>query len=104
MTDTDSCKTCEYFDSKDWDSETKNWCRYNDLPAINEGLCEHYEPMIEPCPFCGGQVELRDVIDGHDETFAIHCNSCHIHFTKFDWGAYDRKDVIGEWNRRVKEC
>lgn len=57
---------------------------------------------LKPCPFCGGQVEMRDVIDGHEETFAFHCNSCHIHFTKFDWVARDRKDVIEEWNRRVK--
>ena len=62
MTDIGSCKTCRYFDSKDWDSETKNWCRYNDLPAIYEGLCGHYEPMIitdvhcdkgRICPKCG---------------------------------------------------
>lgn len=58
---------------------------------------------LKPCPFCGGQVEMRDVMDGHDETFAFHCNSCHIYFTKFDWVAHDRKDVIKEWNRRVKE-
>lgn len=47
MTDINSCKTCEYFDSKDWNSETKNWCRFNDLPAINEGLCGHYEPSTK---------------------------------------------------------
>lgn len=52
MADISSCKTCRYFDSKDWDSETKNWCRYNDLPAINEGLCGHHEPMNRVCPFC----------------------------------------------------
>lgn len=46
MIETGSCKTCMYFDSKDWDSEEKNWCRYNDLPAINEGLCGHYEPCL----------------------------------------------------------
>ena len=50
MTNKSSCKTCSYFDSKDWDSDTKNWCRYNDLPASDEGLCKHYEPLIKSCP------------------------------------------------------
>ena len=50
MIETRSCKTCEYFDSKDWDSEEKNWCKYNDLPAINEGLCGHYEPSTKESP------------------------------------------------------
>ncbi len=80
-------------------------------PGICEG-CQKYEDWrkesermteLKPCPFCNGHVEMRDVIDGHDETFAFHCSSCHIHFTKFDWVARDRKDVIEEWNRRVKE-
>ena len=57
---------------------------------------------LKLCPFCSGQVEMRDVIDGHEETFAFHCTSCHIHFTKFDWVARDRKDVIEEWNKREK--
>ena len=58
---------------------------------------------LKSCPFCGGDVEMHDVMDGRNETFAFHCNSCHINYTKFDWVARDRKDVIKEWNRRVKE-
>lgn len=69
MTDIGSCKTCRYFDSKDWDSETKNWCRYNDLPAIYEGLCGHYEPMIRPCPFCGKELHRYE----EDGEWVIEC-------------------------------
>lgn len=59
--------------------------------------------LTKPCPFCGGEAELRSVIDNRDETYAIHCKACHMHFTKFVWRAYDRIDVIKEWNGRVKE-
>lgn len=58
---------------------------------------------LKPCPFCRGGVELRQEIDNRDETYAIHCMVCHMHFTKFVWRSYDRIDVIKEWNRRVKE-
>ncbi len=103
MTDVGSCKTCRYFDSKDWDSETKNWCRYNDLPAINEGLCGYYEPIIRPCPFCGGDVELRPKMDGRDETYFILCTNCNMWFEKFIYRARDPKAIIEEWNRRANE-
>jgi len=56
-----------------------------------------------PCPFCGGDVELRDEMDGRDETYAIHCNRCHMHFAKFVWREYGENIVIKQWNRRVKE-
>ena len=56
-----------------------------------------------PCPFCGGDVELRDEGNGGNETYAIHCNKCHMHFEKFVWRGYGRNTVIKEWNTRVKE-
>ena len=99
MTDIGSCKTCRYFDLKDGDSETNNWCRHNNRPAINEGLCGHYKLMIRPCPFCGGEVELKDKFDGADETFFIHCTKCHMWFEKFDWRGYGHAHIIEEWNR-----
>ena len=56
-----------------------------------------------PCPFCGSDVELRDEMDGRDETYAIHCNKCQMHFEKFVWRGCDKNTVIKEWNGRVKE-
>ena len=61
MTDVSSCKTCRYFDSKDWGTEINNWCRYSDMPVINEGLCGHYDPIIGPCacPRCGSSLIIK---------------------------------------------
>ena len=108
MIDTDSCKTCRYFDSKDWDSETKNWCRYNDLPAINEGLCGHYEPMIRPCPFCGCPVTLFVAIHGlhgAEDCYAIaHPDGTDCIVDGMETSSYeDKEELIRDWNRRVKE-
>jgi len=58
---------------------------------------------LKPCPFCGGDVELRDKTDGRDETYVIYCNKCHMNFEKFVWGGYGKSTVMKEWNRRVKE-
>lgn len=63
---------------------------------------EELSKCLEPCPFCGGEAELRSEIDNRDETYAIHCRACHMHFTKFVWRSYDGIDVVKEWNRRVK--
>lgn len=58
------------------------------------------ELVLKPCPFCGGDVELRDKFDKSDETTFIHCTKCHMWFEKFNWRAYDKKDIIEEWNTR----
>ena len=102
MTDIGSCKTCRYFDSKEWNSEDKNWCRYNDLPAINEGLCGHYEPMNRPCPFCGGSPKLET--DPHRRDFCgdryrIACSSCYAGTRWY----YSPDEAWLMWNGRVKE-
>ena len=58
-------------------------------------------PLEKKCPFCGGDAELRDIMDGNDETYAIHCNKCNIHLTKFVWRGYGEKHVVEEWESRV---
>lgn len=55
---------------------------------------------LKTCPFCGGDVELRDKFDRGDETTFIHCTTCHMWIEKFNWRAYDKKDIIEEWNTR----
>lgn len=59
---------------------------------------------IRTCPFCGGYAELRAENDGRDETYAIHCTACNMHFTKFVWRAYDKEDVLKDWNRRDSDA
>ena len=58
---------------------------------------------LKPCPFCHGEVELRPKLDGYDETSFFHCKKCHMWFEKFDYRGMDEKQIIKEWNRRVKE-
>ena len=58
---------------------------------------------LKPCPFCHGEVELRPKMDGHDETYLIHCMKCHMCFEKFDYRAMDEEKIIKEWNRRAEE-
>lgn len=59
---------------------------------------------MKPCPFCGGEVELRDKLDrGYgDETSFILCTKCHMWFEKFDYRGMDHKSIIEEWNKRVE--
>lgn len=58
---------------------------------------------LKPCPFCGGEVELRDKFDGADETSFILCIKCHMWFEKFIWRGCDHADIIEEWNQRMSE-
>lgn len=58
---------------------------------------------LKPCPFCGGDVELRTKMDGEDDTYFILCTKCSMWFEKFVYRARGSKAIIEEWNRRVKE-
>lgn len=69
---------------------------------INNRECEP-KTVLKACPFCGGPVELRDEMDGRDETYAIHCIGCNMHYTKFVWRASSKENVVREWNRRASE-
>lgn len=59
--------------------------------------------FLEPCPFCGGEVELCTKIDRSAETAFFHCTKCHMWFEKFVWRGYGEKHIIEEWNRRARE-
>ena len=60
---------------------------------------------MKPCPFCGGEVELRDKLDrGYgDETSFIHCTKCHMWFEKFDYRGMGHDNIIKEWNTRTTD-
>lgn len=59
--------------------------------------------LTKTCPFCGGKAELRDKLDGNTETYEIHCNSCHMNFSRFVWRCMDEKNVIKDWDKRASE-
>lgn len=90
------CLRCNVFaNDEDKDSAIRVW------NEINSRECEH--EVLKPCPFCGGPVELRDETDGRDETYAIHCIGCNMHYTKFVWRSYSKENVVKEWNGRAME-
>lgn len=90
----ETCKSCMDELIKDTIERHKGTL---DMLAKDDG------PELKPCPFCGGVVELRDKMDGRDETYMIHCTGCHMWFEKFVWRGYGENTIIKEWNRRVKE-
>ena len=83
------------------------------MTPIHNGTDMNFQPTgysgqtnpskLKFCPFCGGEVELRDKFDGVDETSFIHCLSCHMWFEKFVWRGYGHAHIIEEWNQRVSE-
>lgn len=53
-----------------------------------------WEQERKPCPFCGGEAELRDTSFGE---YYVKCRKCGINTP-----AFTRPDtVIKRWNRRV---
>lgn len=56
--------------------------------------CEDEKPL--PCPFCGGNASVIEVMNY--TAVAVRCDSCHA-----TSGNYDTKaEAIAAWNRRVK--
>ena len=52
---------------------------------------------LKPCPFCGGQAELRIVgIGGYKTAYEVRCLNCGVG-TDYD---EDKQSVIDVWNTR----
>lgn len=49
------------------------------------------EPELKPCPFCGGEAEIRGVT-----IFWVQCKDCHVETLAED----DEETVIKTWKRR----
>lgn len=67
---------------------------------------------LKPCPFCGGEVSIREaIIEGTDEhSFAVICNRCHLGVFKArislrdEWNGYrSPKEAATDWNRRASD-
>ena len=69
------------------------------MPAINEGLCGYYGPMIKPCPFCGCNKAVTWHIGHRDLPWMVECMGC---MAEGPW-AKTEGEAIELWNRRVKE-
>lgn len=54
-----------------------------------------------PCPFCGGEAELKRGKLYFDDTVQIHCTECHIHTPKIAIECYMWFD--GKWDYMTEE-
>ena len=67
---------------------------------------------LKPCPFCGGEPEITEVIDRTPRNlepvgFGVKCDQCGIIIAKIDCGVtnwFETDEEAAEaWNRRT-EC
>ena len=95
----------EEYEEEDYESDLKKelLAKKEEPKQLNEHKFVIPVPNLKPCPFCGGDVELRTKIDMGDETAFIHCTNCHMWFEKFVWRGVGYQTIIQEWNRRVNE-
>lgn len=64
------------------------------------------ETELKPCPFCGGQAELRKTL-GRENYFVRCKNMCAItcgrHNINGKWRPISQNEAIELWNRRTNE-
>ena len=53
--------------------------------------------VLKPCPFCGGEAELRDPHGAFSRLAAVFCNDCEIRGQL----QVDAETAIAAWNTRV---
>ena len=65
---------------------------------------------LKPCPFCGGEPEITEVIDRTPRNlepvgFGVKCDQCGIIVAKIDCGVTDwfetDEEAAAAWNRRA---
>ena len=53
---------------------------------------------LKPCPVCGGEVKIVDMIDDY---YQVRCTKCPLDFGRY-WFYKNQKRMLREaWNRRV---
>ena len=64
------------------------------------------ETELKPCPFCGGEVELRGGLENWRPTFYDPDSGGDPYYIQckcgcfFDNGYWEAEDLINAWNRR----
>lgn len=59
---------------------------------------------LKPCPFCGGEAELRHETANQGYSY-VECKSCGLRAVKFPRSFETASDVLATdyWNRRVND-
>lgn len=58
------------------------------------------ELKLKPCPFCGGEAEIRKYVNGYNIWFCARCDSCKITQTST---TQTEQQAIAAWNRRAND-
>lgn len=61
---------------------------------------------LKPCPFCGGKVEIINIINDEELTingncFVVHCDNCESE-TCFWRNCMSEERTAKKWNRRAE--
>ena len=61
---------------------------------------------LKPCPFCGGEAELRQYdVDADNRWWYVACYTCGISMDPLFWNSgQTREETIMKWNRRVGDA
>ena len=60
------------------------------------------EIKLKPCPFCGGEAEIKVLKDEYNISVSCKNGACHAFVNPEDIGFARKEIAIGAWNRRVE--
>ena len=60
-------------------------------------MMDKQEAKLLPCPFCGGEARLRQILNTH----VVECGKCWAHSANVAGVNYTKEQAIEAWNRRA---
>ena len=54
-------------------------------------------PKLKPCPFCGGEAEITEFVEGYKEDLSVECKSCEMVCLNY----HVRDLLVRDWNLRA---
>ena len=57
------------------------------------------EPKLKPCPFCGGEAKLINILNYYGDIYWVKCEECNAE-TPSD---FEKDEAIAAWNRRAND-
>lgn len=88
----DTCATCELMNTGRWCG--LNFMRWAMEEAEDENAPKPEEPVLKPCPFCGGEAGITAV----GWRWTIKCDTCYVETELYE----TPEEAVEAWNRRVE--